>query len=50
MKKFLQDALGGHTDEQRAYENGFLSGVIAVTGLAVMHIVAEQLRDRRAAE
>jgi hypothetical protein len=37
------------TREQKAYDNGFLSGAVAVIGLLWIHAVAERRRDRGAA-
>lgn len=46
MRNLLKKAFGAPTREQRAYDNGFLSGAVAVIGCLLIHQAAERLRER----
>lgn len=46
MRNWLKKQFSPYTREQRAYDNGFLSGVIAVVGCLLIHQGAERLRER----
>jgi hypothetical protein len=46
MLNKLRGLFTARTDQQEAYDSGFIAGVLAVTGLAFLHAAFDRHRER----